>query len=163
TTCVLRWTGSRRSAKPTVSCGSQPRSGASGTRRGIWWKAAVPSRTRSERTSVRRRLAPKPPPGGGAMGWPGGDIPRGARWAREALELHQELGDPSGAAFSRLMVAYATGREGDWPRAEELFGESVRQFRELGDRHYALRAARAHAWAHYEDGDLDGARALFEA
>jgi tetratricopeptide (TPR) repeat protein len=61
------------------------------------------------------------------------------------------------------MVAYATGREGDWPKAQELFGESVRQFRELGDRHYALRAARAHAWAHYEGGDLDRAGVLYEA
>jgi tetratricopeptide (TPR) repeat protein len=91
-----------------------------------------------------------------------GDIPAGGRWAREALELCQELGDPWGAAFSRLMVAYATGQEGDWPKAQELFGESVRQFRELGDRHYALRAARAHARGYYEGGDLERARALYE-
>jgi tetratricopeptide (TPR) repeat protein len=91
-----------------------------------------------------------------------GDIPAGGRWAWEALELHHELGDAWGAAFSRLMVAYATGLEGDWPRAQELFGESVRRFRELGDQHYALRAARAHAWAHYESGDLERARALYE-
>ena len=73
---------------------------------------------------------------------------------REALELHRQLGDAWGSAFSRLMVAYATGQKGDCPRAPELFGESTRQFCELGDRHYALRAARAHAWAHYEGGDL---------
>ena len=91
-----------------------------------------------------------------------GDMPAGGRWAREALELYQELGDAWGAAFSRLMVAYATGQAGDWPRAQELFGQSVRQFREVGDQHYALRAARAHAWAYYEGGDLDRARALYE-
>ena len=91
-----------------------------------------------------------------------GDIPVGGRWAREALELYKELGDAWGAAFARLMVAYATGQEGDWPKAQGLFGESVRQFRELGDEHYALRAARAYAWAHYEAGDLDRARALYE-
>ena len=101
--------------------------------------------------------------GGAAdMALTSGDIPAGGRWAREALELYQELGDAWGAAFSRLMVAYATGQEGDWPRAQELFGRSVRQFREVGDQHYALRAARAHAWAYYEGGDLDRARALYE-
>jgi non-specific serine/threonine protein kinase len=91
-----------------------------------------------------------------------GDIAAGGRWAREALELHRQLGDAWGAAFSRLMVAYATGEEGDWPRAQELFGESTRQFRELGDLHYALRAARAHAWAHYQCGDLERTRELSE-
>jgi predicted ATPase len=101
--------------------------------------------------------------GAADMALTSGDIPAGGRWAREALELHQELGDSWGAAFARLMVAYATGREGDWPRAQELFGESVRQFRELDDPHYALRAARAQAWAHYEGGDLDRARELYEA
>lgn len=91
-----------------------------------------------------------------------GDIAPGGSQAREALELHQTLGDPWGVAFSRLMVAYATGQEGDWPKAQQLFGESTRQFRELGDNHYALRAARAHAWAHYEGGDLERARQLYE-
>ena len=101
--------------------------------------------------------------GAADMALTSGDIPAGGRWAREALELHQELGDAWGAAFSRLMVAYATGQDGDWPRAQELFGESVQQFRELGDQHYALRAARAHAWAHYEGGELERARTLYEA
>ena len=101
--------------------------------------------------------------GGAAdMALTSGDMPAGGRWAREALELYQELGATWGAAFSRLMVAYATGQEGNWPRAQELFGQSVRQFREVGDQHYALRAARAHAWAYYEGGDLDRARALYE-
>jgi non-specific serine/threonine protein kinase len=100
--------------------------------------------------------------GAADMALTSGDTPAGGRWAREALELYKKLGDAWGTAFSRLMVAYATGLEGDWPRAQTLFGESVRDFRELGDRHYALRAARAHAWAHYEGGSLDRARALYE-
>jgi predicted ATPase len=100
--------------------------------------------------------------GAADMALTSGDIPAGGRWAREALELYRELGNAWGAAFSQLMVAYATGQEGDWPRAQELFGESVRQFRALGDQHYALRAARAHAWAHYEGGDLERARALYD-
>jgi predicted ATPase/class 3 adenylate cyclase len=100
--------------------------------------------------------------GAADMALTGGDITMGGRRANEALELHGELGDAWGTAFSRLMVAYATGQEGDWPRAQRLFGESVRQFRELGDPHYALRAARAHAWAHYEGGDLNRARELYE-
>jgi predicted ATPase/DNA-binding SARP family transcriptional activator len=91
-----------------------------------------------------------------------GDTAAGGRWAREALELHRRLGDAWGSAFSQLMVASATGQEGDWPRAQELAGESVRQFRELGDRHYALRAAGWYAWADYEGGDLERARELSE-
>ncbi len=100
--------------------------------------------------------------GAADMALTSGDMPAGGRWARKALGLYKKLGDAWGTAFSRLMVAYATGQEGDWPRAQALFGESVRDFRELGDRHYALRAARAHAWAHYEGGNLDRARALYE-
>ena len=100
--------------------------------------------------------------GAADMALTAGDIATGGLRAREALELHHALGDAWGVAFSRLMVAYATGLEGDWASAKELFGESVRQFRELGDQHYALRAARAHAWAHYESGNLDRARALDE-
>jgi tetratricopeptide (TPR) repeat protein len=97
------------------------------------------------------------------MALTGGDIETGGRRAREALELHRTLGDTWGAAFSRLMVAYATvQQEGDWPKAQQLFGEIVRQFRELGDEHYALRAARAHAWAYYEGGELERAREVDE-
>lgn len=91
-----------------------------------------------------------------------GDIAAGGRWAREALELHRRLGDAWGSAFSQLMVALATGQEGDWPRAQELSRESVRQFRELGDRHYALKATCWLAQAHYEGGDLERARDLSE-
>jgi predicted ATPase/DNA-binding SARP family transcriptional activator len=91
-----------------------------------------------------------------------GDLGTGGRWAREALELHQQLGDAWGSAFSRLLVADATGQEGDWPRAQELCWESVRQFRELGDRHGALRAACWLAQAHYEGGDLERTRELSE-
>lgn len=91
-----------------------------------------------------------------------GDITTGGRWAEEALELHRKLGDDWGTAFSLLMFAYATGQEGDWARAEQLFGESVRRFRDIGDEHYALRAARAHAWAYWEGGDLESAGKLYE-
>jgi predicted ATPase/DNA-binding SARP family transcriptional activator len=91
-----------------------------------------------------------------------GDLSAGGHWAREALELHRQLGDAWGSAFALLMVADATGREGDWLRAQELCAESVRQFRELGDRHAALQAAGFHAWMHYEGGDLPRARELSE-
>ena len=81
---------------------------------------------------------------------------------REALELHSELGDAWGAAFSRLVVGlrHRAGRR--LAGRQQLFGESLRQFRELGDEHYALRAARAHAWAYFEGGDLERARELYE-
>ena len=118
---------------------------------------------RCARTRVREEPARAQALSGAAdMALTSGDMPAGGRWARKALGLYKKLGDAWGTAFSRLMVAYATGQEGDWPRAQALFGESVRDFRELGDRHYALRAARAHAWAHYEGGNLDRARALYE-
>ena len=84
-----------------------------------------------------------------------GDVATGRLWAEEALELHRKLGDDWGTAFSLLMSAYAIGQEGDWPRAQQLFGESVGRFRDSGDEQYALRAARAQAWAYYEDGDLE--------
>jgi predicted ATPase/DNA-binding SARP family transcriptional activator len=91
-----------------------------------------------------------------------GDVATGRLRAEEALELHRQLEDDWGTAFSLLMFAYAIGQEGDWPRAQQLFEESVQGFRDLGDEHYALRAARAHGWAYYEGGDLERARELFE-
>ena len=91
-----------------------------------------------------------------------GDITTGGRYAREALELHRQLGDAWGSAFSQLLVATAAGHEGDWPRAQELCGESVRQFRELGDRHNTRRAACWRASAHHVGGDLERARELSE-
>jgi predicted ATPase len=91
-----------------------------------------------------------------------GDLTAGGHWAREALELNRRLGDAWGSAFSQLMVADATMKEGDWPRAQELCAESVREFRELGDRHAALLATETHAWALYEGGDLESARELSE-
>ena len=90
------------------------------------------------------------------------DIATGRVWAEEALELHRELGDDWGTAFSLLMFAYAIGEEGDWPRAQQLYEESVQAFRDLGDEYYALRAARAHGWAFYEGGDLERAREVLE-
>jgi predicted ATPase/DNA-binding SARP family transcriptional activator len=89
-----------------------------------------------------------------------GDRTAGGQWAREALELHRQLGDGWGSAFAQLMVADATGLEGDWPRAQELCAESVRQFRGLGDRQYALIAAGSHASAFYNGGDLGRAGEL---
>lgn len=91
-----------------------------------------------------------------------GDVATGRLRAEEAVHLHRELQDDWGTAFSLLMFAYAIGQEGDWPRAQRLFGESVRRFRDFGDENYELRAARAHAWAYYEGGDLDSARELYE-
>ena len=100
--------------------------------------------------------------GAADMALTSGDIASGGRWAREALDLHRELQDDWGTAFSLLMFAYSTGQEGDWPRAHELFGDSVRRFRDLGDDYYELRAARAHAWSYYEAGDLERSRELYE-
>lgn len=91
-----------------------------------------------------------------------GDIATGRLRAEEGLELHRELQDDWGTAFSLLMFAYAVGQDGDWPRAQELFGESVERFRVLGDEHYELRAARAHAWSYYEAADLDRSKELYE-
>jgi predicted ATPase len=91
-----------------------------------------------------------------------GDIATAGVRAREALDLQRTFGDPWGSAFSRLMVAFATGHEGDWPGAQQLCSESTRQFRELGDEHYALRATRGLASAHYQGGDVDRARVLYE-
>jgi len=91
-----------------------------------------------------------------------GDVATGRVRAEEALELHRQLEDDWGTAFSLLMFAYSIGQEGDWPRAQQLYEESVQRFRDLGDEYYALRAARAHAWAYYEGGNLERARELNE-
>jgi predicted ATPase/DNA-binding SARP family transcriptional activator len=91
-----------------------------------------------------------------------GDVATGRLRAEEALQLHRELADDWGIAFSLLMFAYAIGQEGDWPRAQQLFGESVRRFCDLGDEHYELRAARAHAYSYYEGGDLERSKELYE-
>ena len=91
-----------------------------------------------------------------------GDVATGRVRAEEALELHRQLEDDWGTAFSLLMFAYSIGQEGDWPRAQQLYEESVQRFRDLGDEYYALRAARAHAWAYYEGGNLQRARELNE-
>jgi predicted ATPase len=100
--------------------------------------------------------------GAADMALTSGDVATGRLLAEEALELHRELEDDWGTAFSLLMFAYSIGQEGDWPRAQQLFGESVQRFRDLGDEHYELRAARAHAWAYYETGDLERSRELYE-
>ena len=91
-----------------------------------------------------------------------GDVATGRPLAEEAVELYRTLGDDWGIAFSLLMFAYATGQEGDWPRAQQLFGESVRRFRGLGDEYYELRAARAQAWSYYEPGNLERSWQLYE-
>jgi predicted ATPase/DNA-binding SARP family transcriptional activator len=91
-----------------------------------------------------------------------GDLATGGLRAEEALELNRELRDDWGIAFSLMMFAYATGQEGDWPRAQLLFDESVQRFRDVGDEYYELRAARAHAWSVYEGGELERARELYE-
>jgi predicted ATPase/DNA-binding SARP family transcriptional activator len=101
--------------------------------------------------------------GAADMALTSGDVAQGIRWAQEAFELHRALGDAWGTAFSRLMVAYAVGQEGDWARAQRLYGESARQFREWGDDHYARRATRSLAWAHYEGGDLELTQEIAEA
>jgi hypothetical protein len=91
-----------------------------------------------------------------------GDVTTGRLHAEEALNLHRELRDDWGTAFSLLMFAYGIGQEGDWPKAQQLYGESVQRFRDLGDEYYELRAARAHAWSYYEDGELGRSRELYE-
>ena len=47
-------------------------------------------------------------------------------------------------------------------RAQQLYDESAQRFHSLGDEHYAGRATRSLAWAHYEAGDLERARAVNE-
>jgi len=101
--------------------------------------------------------------GAADMALTSGDVAMGRRWAEEALELNRARGDAWGTAFSMLMVAYAIGQEGDWPRAQELYDESAGRFRACGDEHYAQRATRSLAWAYYEGGELERAREQGEA
>ena len=91
-----------------------------------------------------------------------GDVARrqapGRGGARPSPRARRRLGHRLFAAHVRLCRRPG----GDWPRAQELYGESAQRFRVFGDEHYELRAARAHAWSFYEDGNLDHARELYE-
>jgi predicted negative regulator of RcsB-dependent stress response len=112
-----------------------------------------------ERPTARRAEALS---GAADMALTSGDVASGERWAIQASELHRELGDSWGTAFSLLMVAYAVGEREDWGRACDLYDESARLFAAVGDEHYALRATRSLAWAYYESGDVERAREVAE-
>jgi predicted ATPase/class 3 adenylate cyclase len=126
----------------------------------------VEGRRRLARTlSADRRPTParaKALAGAADMALTSGDLATGGALAEEALDLHRELGDERGAAFSLLMVAYTVGEGGDWAKAGELFAESAQRFASVGDDHYARRAGRSLAWTYYERRDLTGARKVQE-
>ena len=100
--------------------------------------------------------------GAAVMAADGGELATGRLRAEEALALHRQLGDASGATYSIYMLGTIATEESDWARAQPLFEESLRAFRELGDEHYTLLATDALAWTYGELGDRERRRALHE-
>jgi tetratricopeptide (TPR) repeat protein len=63
-----------------------------------------------------------------------------ARRAAEALELHRQLGDEWGIAYSLLQSAFPASDVSDYEQAARLTSESLARFEALGDEHYARGA-----------------------
>ncbi len=80
--------------------------------------------------------------------------------AREALQIHRDLGDEAGISYSQYLLGTVIANRGDHERARAIYHESVETFRAMGDDHYTLLALRALAWMHEELGDIEGYRAL---
>ena len=80
--------------------------------------------------------------------------------AEEALELHRELGDPWGLAYSKMMIGNALAETGDLVGARSVLEESLQAFVELGDEHYAGLASVNLAWVTGDLGDKERGREL---
>ena len=91
-----------------------------------------------------------------------GNAARMMALAEEALALNLELGDPSGAAFSRLQLGHSTMDSGDLPRALRLFEQCVQEFRELGDDHHTVLASYIVGFIHHQLGERELARDLYQ-
>ena len=87
-----------------------------------------------------------------------GDLVAAERLTKEALALHQHLGDEWGAAYSVFLLASAATEEANWARALPLYEQSLVRFRELRDDHYALVAGDGVAWVAGKLGDLERCR-----
>jgi predicted ATPase/class 3 adenylate cyclase len=83
-----------------------------------------------------------------------GDTASAESLAREALALHEELGDSWGAAYATMMIGNALAEGGDAGAARPIMEEAARRFEDLGDRQYALIATSNLAWISEESGDV---------
>jgi predicted ATPase/class 3 adenylate cyclase len=93
------------------------------------------------------------------------DLEEARRRAKEALDLYQQLGDRSGAAYAAMVLGNAFGEAqvpDDTATAQRLLEESVQAFREVGDIELELRATYNLAVVSQDLGEDDRARALLE-
>jgi predicted ATPase/class 3 adenylate cyclase len=91
-----------------------------------------------------------------------GDSEAARRRAEEALELHRELGDPWGSAYSTMMLGNVISEAGDLAAARPFLEESMLAFGELGDEHYTGVATANVAWVVGDLGEKELERALLE-
>jgi predicted ATPase len=90
------------------------------------------------------------------------DRARACAIAERAAAVLEVAGDRWGAAQSRFLLGSSLIQDGRLELARATLEGSAAEFEALGDTHYALLAARQLAWAHFELGDLAGARARHE-
>jgi tetratricopeptide (TPR) repeat protein len=83
------------------------------------------------------------------------------RYAEEALDLNQSLGDSRGIAHAELVLGAIIARD-DMTRARDLWESSLQRFRKDDEDHLALIATRHLAWAYENLGDRQRCLALNE-
>lgn len=83
--------------------------------------------------------------------------------ARDALAVHEQLGEAWGAAYAQMLLGNAASGEDDFATASRLTERSATQFRKLGDDYYARLATANHAYHLQELGELHRAREVLEA
>jgi ATP/maltotriose-dependent transcriptional regulator MalT len=82
----------------------------------------------------------------------GGTAEVARRYAEEALDLNQSLGDSRGIAHAELVLGAIIARD-DMTRARDLWESSLQRFRKDDEDHLALIATRHLAWAYENLGD----------
>jgi tetratricopeptide (TPR) repeat protein len=82
--------------------------------------------------------------------------------ATEAVELHRELGDDWGVAYSLFLLGHIAFERQEWEVAHDSFTASIGQFAALGDDHFRLLATLNLAWVYGELGERERARPLLD-
>jgi predicted ATPase len=82
--------------------------------------------------------------------------------AAEAVELHRQLGDDWGVAYSLFLLGHMAFERGEWQAAQERFVESTEYFAAFGEEHFRLLATLNLAAVTIKLGDTDGGKELLE-
>jgi len=92
----------------------------------------------------------------------GGDPELGTRYAADALDLADSLGDPQLRLDTVMAAASANLSAGNLDRAERLATEALAQAEELGDRYRASELRNNLCYGSLLRGDYESARAIAE-